>query len=801
VAGIVANTDAGSPGVATGVDLVVLRVFDDAGRGDFLWVEEALRWVHQHRNDFEHPITTVSLSIGSDWNSDSPPPWAMLEEELAQLEADGIFVSAAAGNAFTDYQKSGLTYPAASSHVVPASSVDADGSLCYFSQRHDRAIAAPGRAIRSTVPDYVGNGNGVSDDFARYSGTSMAAPYVAGASVLLREAYQFAGTADVTPDLVYSTMRSTAEVIYDEATGDYYRRLNLQAALDAIMPADDFGSTSQSAYDLGTLLDSQSLEGAIGRTTDQDFFQFTADHTGQVTLSIETTHDLAADWQLVGGQIASADHAGMTFSVAEGDTYVVGLGTIDGIGHYTIDVRLEEPASDESATQERQWQSLDQEISPQGQWIPLRAVDRGILTVEASFSHDDGDVDLQLFDSAGRLIGGSYSIEGRERIDVPASAGEQFSVYAYVAGSGVNDDVDFQFTNMVSQVDDAVYVWGSGGDDVFTFAAGGLHEVTINGVSYEFDAATVRQIHFDGLAGSDAATLTGTSSAETAIVRVGAAEVAGDDYQVDAVGLSSVTVVGRGGKDTAYFYDSTGDDVLHATPRQATLSGPGYQNKAIGFEQVHAYAKSGGLDIARLIGSRGDDVLVGTPTYGKLFGDNFLRRANYFDAVHAKAGSGGFDVAKFYDSAGDDQFVGRPAFARVAGESFAVRAKSFDKVTAWARAGGYDTAYLHGTGDDDHCRSGCDEASLWGQGFFNRAKAFEETHAEGFSAHAETGGASQTTGQERVEAAWLLVPPYQAAGPSRPASDHLSAQGVHDDKDDDRSAEATDILFALNDHA
>ena len=124
MAGIVANTDASSPGVATGVDLVALRVFNDAGRGEFGWVEEALRWVHQHRNDFEHPITTVSLSIGSDWNSDSPPPWAMLEEEFAQLESDGIFVAAAAGNSFTDYQTSGLTYPAASPYVVPASSVE-----------------------------------------------------------------------------------------------------------------------------------------------------------------------------------------------------------------------------------------------------------------------------------------------------------------------------------------------------------------------------------------------------------------------------------------------------------------------------------------------------------------------------------------------------------------------------------------------------------------------------------------------------------------------------------------------------
>ena len=37
-------------GVAPGVDLVGLRVFNDAGQGFFSWIENALRWVHNNRN-------------------------------------------------------------------------------------------------------------------------------------------------------------------------------------------------------------------------------------------------------------------------------------------------------------------------------------------------------------------------------------------------------------------------------------------------------------------------------------------------------------------------------------------------------------------------------------------------------------------------------------------------------------------------------------------------------------------------------------------------------------------------------
>ncbi len=349
VAGIIGSSDSTYTGVAPDVDLVGLRVFDDNGGGYFSWVEQALWWVHENRFAFENPITTVNLSLGANFNGDSLPSWAMLEGALAQLKADGIFISVAAGNSYTQYETPGLSYPAVSSHVVAVGSVDANGALSSFSQRHSRMIAAPGRSIMSTVPDYVGNYNGIHDDFAAYSGTSMAAPYVAGASALLREAYAFAGSQSVNQAALYNLMYSTADTFYDTPTQQSYQRLNLQAAIDAVMPADDYGSSVHTAHAMGTLTETLGTTGHISRLNDVDWFQFTAGSTGSVTITATSTLNLAPKWNADGFTVATGnDGNSITFNVAAGRTYRFALSTADGLGHYTLHAGLNAAAGSEA---------------------------------------------------------------------------------------------------------------------------------------------------------------------------------------------------------------------------------------------------------------------------------------------------------------------------------------------------------------------------------------------------------------------------------------------------------------------
>ena len=162
-------------------------------------------------------------------------------------------------------------------------SVDDNGTLANYSQRDVRAIAAPGSSIRSTVPDYQGDHNQIDDDYLEYSGTNSASPYIAGASVLIRQAMEFVGYTAVTQETIYDHMMATATSFFDTATSQTYKRLNLEAAIDALMPVDDYGSTLATAFNLGTLTTTASQSGVISTLDDIDYFKFTAGSNGTVT--------------------------------------------------------------------------------------------------------------------------------------------------------------------------------------------------------------------------------------------------------------------------------------------------------------------------------------------------------------------------------------------------------------------------------------------------------------------------------------------------------------------------------------
>ena len=181
----------------------------------------------------------------------------------------------------------------------------------------------------------------MTDDCASYSGTSMASPYVAGASVLVREAMQFVGNTNITQDTIYNHMMATADAFFDAATNQTYKRLNVarrarraDAGRRLRLDGGD-GAQPGHARSTGT-----EVTGLIGKLSDADYFRFTAAATGTVTFTADTTHALNAVWTGTGA-VSGPDGNTYTFDVVAGQSYTVGLSTSDGIGYFDLTVTAE----------------------------------------------------------------------------------------------------------------------------------------------------------------------------------------------------------------------------------------------------------------------------------------------------------------------------------------------------------------------------------------------------------------------------------------------------------------------------
>ncbi|MET0602170.1 MAG: S8 family peptidase, partial [Baekduia sp.] len=172
VAGIVGargGNGIGGAGVAWQARLMTIRVLDDQARGTTAAVAAGIRYA------VDNGARIVNLSLAG------PTSTPDLQDAVRYARVHGVLIVAAAGNDGADLSTS-PTYPAAygEDNVLGIAATTRDGGLSSVSDYGPGAdIAAPGEQILSTS---AGGG------YEWRTGTSMAAPAVAGALVLLAAA-------------------------------------------------------------------------------------------------------------------------------------------------------------------------------------------------------------------------------------------------------------------------------------------------------------------------------------------------------------------------------------------------------------------------------------------------------------------------------------------------------------------------------------------------------------------------------------------------------------------------------------
>lgn len=159
VAGVIGARSGMARGIAPGATLISLKVLGHSGMGS----NEAVATAVHHAT--EAKVDIICMSLGS------TTPDGRLHQAIREACAAGVVVVCAAGN-----DGGSVNYPAAFAETLAVGAVDKDGRVCQFSSRgKEIVVAAPGQDITST---WLSNG------YATVSGTSMAAPFVAGVLAL-----------------------------------------------------------------------------------------------------------------------------------------------------------------------------------------------------------------------------------------------------------------------------------------------------------------------------------------------------------------------------------------------------------------------------------------------------------------------------------------------------------------------------------------------------------------------------------------------------------------------------------------
>lgn len=217
VAGIIAalNNGLGVVGAGPAADLYAVKVLNRNGSGFLSDVISGIQW------SVTHGMKVVNLSLGTSQDIQS------MHDAVIAAHNAGVIVVAAAGNDAT----APVIFPAAYPEAIAVSATDKNDQLASFSSRGPEVdLAAPGVSILST---YKGT------NYAILSGTSMAAPHVAGSAALVLNtavgAYDANGNGAWDPDEAQKKLQDRA--IDKGASGfDNLYGYGLVNAFNAVQP-------------------------------------------------------------------------------------------------------------------------------------------------------------------------------------------------------------------------------------------------------------------------------------------------------------------------------------------------------------------------------------------------------------------------------------------------------------------------------------------------------------------------------------------------------------------------------------
>jgi subtilisin family serine protease len=252
VAGIVAGQNNAYRGVAPKTKIIAVNVFNSTGAAYDADIIKALRWIESLSSTYN--IASVNMSLGTQqlFNSTCDSYLPEMTDAISDLRDKNIATVVAAGNNYSY----GMNSPACITHSVSvAATYSSTDQVTDFSNLTERTtLSAPGSAIYSSS---------TAGSYRTASGTSMAAPMVAGAYAVYRSKYGVASVSKVTEDY-----RSTSSPALDVATRIYTKRIDLKSLFEAPVPeTTTTTSTTTSTTVVSTTTTAPTTTSTVAPTT------------------------------------------------------------------------------------------------------------------------------------------------------------------------------------------------------------------------------------------------------------------------------------------------------------------------------------------------------------------------------------------------------------------------------------------------------------------------------------------------------------------------------------------------------
>jgi subtilisin family serine protease len=232
--------------MAPGANLAAVKVFDSTGSGTFGAVAAGIDWCRTNAATFGISVINMSLGDSGSYTSTTCPVIGTVNTAILNAYNANITPVASSGN---DGYTNGISFPACMAQVVSVgatyddnvgsqtwctqvinnvctatctdSTTQADKVVCLTNRSADLDLLAPGAVITSSASTQGTSCGAPSGGLDDCSGTSMAAPHVAGAAALIKHRNPL-----LTPAQVKAILKNSGELIADSSTGLTFPRLD-----------------------------------------------------------------------------------------------------------------------------------------------------------------------------------------------------------------------------------------------------------------------------------------------------------------------------------------------------------------------------------------------------------------------------------------------------------------------------------------------------------------------------------------------------------------------------------------------